>query len=130
MGSLFVKQVGALCWVDEEIVLVSQDEGESWELPAATPSEGEQKTTVVEAQAWQKAGVLGHAEEHRLGEYLYSHGGKMYKVEVYELKAKKCRDQWPGEERCKRGFFSIEEAISKVDEFGLRDIFKKLKRRV
>jgi hypothetical protein len=130
MGSLFVKQAGALCWVDNQVVLVSKDDGNTWDVPAANVSEdGPAKHTVAEEQAWEQAGVLGYASENRVGEFLHSAGGKMYKVELFEIEAKKYRDTWPQSGVLKRGLFDPEEAVLKVDEFGLRDLLQKFARR-
>lgn len=128
MGSLFVRQAGIVCWQDRKVVLVSED-GKNWRIPVVTVSEGAAKHKQAEDQAWEEAGVLGYAEEAPLGEYLHSGGGKMYKVEVFELEARKYRDKWPQSGRLKRTLLDPGEAADKVDEFGLRDIFSRLSRR-
>ena len=128
MGSLFVKQVGALCWVKDRVVLVSSNGGKNWDIPVITIEDGDEPNKKVEQAAWEEAGILGHAEASRLGEYLHSSGGKMYKVGVFQLPAQKLPDRWPKSSSNQRALFNLDEAILKVDEFGLRDIFGKLKR--
>ena len=128
MGSLFVKQVGALCWVKDKVVLVSSNDGKNWDIPVINLEDADEPLKKVEQAAWEEAGVLGHAESSRLGEYLHSSGGKMYKVAVYALSTQKLPDRWPKSGSHKRALFSLDEAIFKVDEFGLRDIFGKFKR--
>ena len=128
MGSLFVRQAGAVCWQAQKVVLVSED-GENWRIPVITVTDEQPKHKQAEDQAWLEAGVLGYAEQAPIGEYLHSGKGKMFKVEVFELEARKFRDQWPNSKKFKRTLLDPAEAAGKVSEFGLRDIFSRLSRR-
>lgn len=129
MAGFIKKQAGALCWWQKKIVLVSIDEGQHWSIPFDfIPDSEDSPQKIVEELAWQQAGVLGHAESKRAGEFLQSGGGKICKVEVFEIKASKFRDTWPRSGDISRALFTPEQAVEKVDEFGLRDIIERLQR--
>lgn len=125
---LFVKQTGAICWVKGQVVLVSSDQGKSWDIPTCTVTDEDDLKKTTEEIAWEEAGVLGYVEGPRLGEFLHRENGKMYNISVYEIKARKFRDSWPKSNTNQRALMDPKEAAVKVDEFGLRDIFNKLTR--
>lgn len=120
-------QASALCWVGKKIILVKA--GKKYSLPTGLVlADDESPLRRAEQEAWEQAGVLGVAEKPRIGEFLSSAKGTIYKVEVFRLRKIKLRENWPLRDSVKRELFDPADAIQAVDEFGLRDILAKLSR--
>lgn len=120
-------QAAALCLIGKKVVLVQTRK--KWSLPSGVvSSDDDSPQRRAEVVAWEQAGVLGVADSSRLGEFLFSEKGKIYKVEVFRLRKLKVRDQWPEVDSVKRELVSPVKAVELVDEFGLRDILRKLTR--
>ena len=79
-------------------------------------------------EAREEAGVLGLALAESIGSYTYrkSHpaGPIAVRVHVYLLEVTEELDSWPECDQRKRAWFELVDAVAKVEEPELRDLFR------
>lgn len=125
------RQVGALCWRRSgekiEILLITSRESGRWIIPKGGRMAGLSNAAAAAEEAWEEAGVRGKLSERRVGTFHYAkrleRGGlRVTAVEVYALRVKQERDDWPERKERTRRWFSVAAAAAAVDEPELKTL--------
>jgi len=126
-------QVGALVYrflPDKlQILLITSRKRKRWIVPKGWPMPGKTLSQAALQEAYEEAGVRGVVHAHPLGHYTYEKSdmskGKNdhFDVEVFAVLFSHQEKKWP--ERKQRVFEWVtpEEAATRVDEPGLKQIF-------
>jgi 8-oxo-dGTP pyrophosphatase MutT (NUDIX family) len=113
-----------------QILLITSRSGKRWVIPKGiiepdlSPQESAQK------EAYEEAGVSGEISGESVGSYSYNKWGGTCTVKVFLLKVEKILEEWNESYFRTREWMSVEEAIKRVDEAKLKDIFSSFKSRV
>lgn len=122
-------QVAALCLRDgvagPEVLMVSSLTTRRWILPKGWPMEGRSLAEAALQEAWEEAGVTGHADPTALGHFSYR---KMVKkripvtcrCEVFRVSVQSLAETWPEAGRRQRRWVPLAEAVETVSEPELR----------
>ncbi len=124
-------QHGALCWrlhrATVQVLLVSSRGTGRWIIPKGWPIAGLGPHQTALREAWEEAGVQGHADELCLGLYPYLKAigtDRMIPclVSVYPVRVTRLRDRFPERKERLRKWFTPQKAAAKVDEPELRTL--------
>ncbi len=108
-----------------QILLISSRKKKRWVIPKGlieprmTPHDSAAK------EALEEGGIIGCLSPKLLGTYSYIKWGTRCLVQVFPLKVETLLDKWPESHR-HRQWFSLKEAIKRVEEEELKDILKSL----
>lgn len=126
-------QFAALCYRTNakgkiEICLITSRRTKRWILPKGWPMHKETPAAAAATEAWEEAGLTGHAIDRCLGVYAYVKDmRKMLTpviVMVYPVAVTAEHDEWPERDERKRRWLSPKKAARKVAEPELRRIIK------
>lgn len=130
-----VEQIGALCYrITEaggtEILLITTRETKRWTIPKGWPIEGRKPHQVAEQEAWEEAGVVGHAKRRSYGAYDYlkrlSDGEWVSAVvDVHVLAVKRTKRRFPERRERRLAWFSPDEAARLVEEPRLQKLVRR-----
>src|SRR5689334_17776367 len=116
----FYKQSGVIPYrITEaglEILLVTSRRKGRWIIPKGIIDPG---TTPLESackEAYEEAGVRGHADPKILGEYRYQKWGGTCVVQVFALEVTYVLESWPEAEIRERKWMSQKEAANAIEE--------------
>jgi 8-oxo-dGTP pyrophosphatase MutT (NUDIX family) len=118
----WVRQAAAIPVLDGELCLVTSSSGRRWVIPKGTVEPGQTGGETALQEAWEEAGVAGALHGEPVGSYLYEKYGTLYHVTVFLMRVTEVHDEWPECGRRQRRWFSPDDAATRVDEEGLRDI--------
>ena len=119
------RQVGALCWRREDgvlqVLLVTSRDTGRWIIPKGNRMADRDDAAAAAQEAWEEAGVVGKVGEKHIGSYHYvkrlARGGeRRTAVDVYPLKVRELRKDWPERKERMRRWFTPVEAIAAVSE--------------
>ena len=128
------QQYAALCYRSkkkqsgvEVLLLTSRDTGR-WVIPKGWPMEGKKAHSVAEQEAYEEAGVRGKAEKEHFGFFHYEkklrNGIKVLcQVQVHLLEVTDLAKNFPEKESRKLEWVSPEEAVQRVNEPELKQLF-------
>jgi len=109
---------------EPRLLLVTSRRTRRWVLPKGWPKPGEALARAAEREAFEEAGVLGHALDARLGEYVYDKrlGGGVVecRVAVFALRVTAFAAAWPERGQRALRWCSPHQAARLVREPGLR----------
>ena len=127
-------QYAALPWriVDcaLEVLLITTRNTRRWIVPKGWPIAEYTPQACAAFEAMEEAGVAGVVEAEAFGTFHYDKlrkSGEVLacKVYVYPMKVTRRRRQWPEKRARDCEWCSVEEAISRIKETGLRRLIKK-----
>jgi len=113
-----------------QILLVTSRSGKRWVIPKGiiepdlSPQESAQK------EAYEEAGVSGKISGEAIGTYTYKKWGGTCTVTVFLFRVENTLEDWPESYFRTREWMSVEEAVKRVDEAELKEIFSSVKSRV
>lgn len=114
------------------ILLVTSLETRRWVLPKGNVEDGLTPRESALREAFEEAGVEGHAADRRIGAYLYrkddSKGGGLRRVAVFPMQVSRVLDDWPEKDRRRREWMSPEAAAAAVAEKKLAKIIARFAR--
>ncbi len=110
-----------------EIMLVTSRGSGRWVLPKGWPEGGEHLWTAAEREAAEEAGISGAIARSEAGHFYYGKelpSGMEWRcqVHVFPLEVDRVADRWPERKKRRRGWFSPQEAASKVRERDLAEL--------
>lgn len=128
-------QFAALCYRNGddasgvEILLITSRGTGRWVIPKGWPMNGKLAHAVAEREALEEAGVKGKAETKPLGTYGYMKGLDSgfeipCKVQVHALKVSGFANNYKEKGQREMAWFSCEDAASRVDEPGLKELIR------
>jgi 8-oxo-dGTP pyrophosphatase MutT (NUDIX family) len=130
-------QYGALPWRRVEgaieILLVTTRNTRRWIVPKGWPLTGRSAVESAAREALEEAGVLGEMAEQMLGSFHYNKRRKSgevvpCKVHVFAMEVMHQRRRWAEKSARETRWCSLEEALSRVNEPGLRRLIAKFAR--
>jgi 8-oxo-dGTP pyrophosphatase MutT (NUDIX family) len=126
----FKKKTGEL----EMLLMTSRDTGR-WVIPKGWPMNGKCSHEVAAREALEEAGVRGTIEKETLGSYTYAKVLKdgltvSCKVQVYVLEVSELAKNFKEKGERTLEWVSCDEAVKRVREPELRDLFLLFKRRM
>lgn len=126
------RQVAALPFRDEaslrRVMLITSLGTRRWILPKGNIEPGLTAPESAEFEAFEEAGVVGRLAPSSLGSYTYDKIGDeddeaiLHHVKVYPLEVQQTLDTFPDHEKRERQWMAPDEAISVVDEPGLKEL--------
>lgn len=130
-------QMAALCHrrtgADQQVLLVTSSHGR-WILPKGWPIKGKNGAQTAAQEAWEEAGVKSTEVTHDPVGWFpsfkrKSDGTKIpCETEVYAVEVASLAKTFPEAGRRKRRWVSVAQALTLVDEPGLRDILRRFQR--
>jgi 8-oxo-dGTP pyrophosphatase MutT (NUDIX family) len=127
------RQVGALpVKADQDgtlrILLATSRQTRRWIIPKGWPIRRLKDHRAAEREALEEAGVLGRIAKTPLGSYLYWKCGigdfALCEVVVYRLDVEREAATWLEQAERERRWFTLEEAVTAVDDIGLKEIIR------
>lgn len=113
-----------------QVLLVTSRETQRWVIPKGWPWPRLSNYKAAEGEAWEEAGVVGHAIKGKIGSFFYDKrkGSKSFtvKVLVYLLEVSELARSWPEHGQRKRAWFSTDKAADAVNEPGLKELLRGL----
>ncbi len=108
-----------------EVLLITSRETKRWVIPKGWPMEGRTDYNAAKQEAYEEAGVVGRISKKTIGHFDYmkrlkNGDGKQCRVEVFQLKVFGMKRLWPEKHERTRAWYSVEEAVAKVGEAGLK----------
>ncbi len=108
-----------------EVLLITSRETNRWVIPKGWPMEGRTDYNAAKQEAYEEAGVVGRISKKTIGHFDYmkrlkNGDGKQCRVEVFPLKVFGMKRLWPEKHERTRAWYSVEEAVAKVGEAGLK----------
>ena len=117
-----VRQSAAIPCRDGRVCLVTSRDGKRWVFPKGMIDPGHSASEAALIEAWEEAGLAGTLDAEALGTYVYEKYGADHLVLVYRMKVNEIRDDWPERELRQRGWVTIEDALARIEEPGLKEI--------
>lgn len=116
-----VPQAGVIPVRDGLVCLVtSRSRKRRWVIPKGRIERGQTPPDAAVAEAWEEAGLVGTVRPAPIGTYRYTKFDRPHLVTVYLLDVVEVLDQWPEQGQRAREWVSVEVAVGRVDEPGLR----------
>jgi 8-oxo-dGTP pyrophosphatase MutT (NUDIX family) len=108
-----------------EILLVTTRTTGRWIVPKGWPMQGIKPSECAAREALEEAGVVGEIAVEPIGSFGYEKrrkSGEMLpcKVEVFPMEVVRQRRNWPEKDSRQTRWCSIDEALARVPEPGLR----------
>jgi 8-oxo-dGTP pyrophosphatase MutT (NUDIX family) len=88
------------------------------------PSMSPQESAIKEA--FEEAGIRGHAAQTAIGVYAYQKWGGTCRVEVFPFEVTAELQDWPESEFRTREWMSLEDAVNRVREEALKALLRQL----
>lgn len=113
-----------------EILLVTTRTTRRWIVPKGWPISGCKPADCAAREALEEAGVVGEIAGTPLGSFSYEKRRKSgdilpCKVEVFPMKVVRQRRSWPEKNSREICWCSIDEALARIPEHGLRRLIAK-----
>lgn len=124
MPPAVVRQAGAIPTRDGRVCLVTSRTGRRWVIPKGWIEAGQTPAKAARAEAWEEAGLEGQLSGEPIGEYSYEKAGRCHVVIVYVLEVTVEHDDWPEADERTREWFSVDEALDRIEEQALHTLFR------
>jgi 8-oxo-dGTP pyrophosphatase MutT (NUDIX family) len=113
-----------------EILLITTLRTHRWIVPKGWPMEGKSPQDAAAQEAMEEAGISGNVAKSPLGSFQYNKLRKngetvSCKVDVFPMEVAHQRRMWAEKHRREKQWFSVEEALERVTEPGLRRLIVK-----
>ncbi len=109
---------------DIKIVLITNIKSKRWVIPKGVIELDLTPQASAVKEAYEEAGIKGIVKENKVGSYQYVKWGDICTVKVYLLKVTNLLTDWPEKDKRTRRLCSVEEALSMIEEEGLKRIIK------
>lgn len=108
-----------------EVILITSIKRKRWIIPKGIIEPGMTPQESAAQEAYEEAGIIGQVFPDLLGSYTYNKWGGICRVQVFLLKVERLEDTWLEDFR-ERQWFSISEAIARVEETEIKNILTNL----
>ena len=119
-----VRQAAAIPVRGDRVCMVTSSGGRRWVFPKGLIDPGHTAGEATLIEAWEEAGLVGVLDGEPVGSYVYEKLGRECHVVVFRMTVTEARDRWPEQHIRQREWITVDEAIDRVDEPGLRDILR------
>jgi 8-oxo-dGTP pyrophosphatase MutT (NUDIX family) len=117
-----VRQAAAIPVRDGLVCLVTSRSGRRWVIPKGRIEPGDTPAQAAAAEAWEEAGLVGALAGEPVGTYDYEKFGQPHHVTVFVLAVREEHADWPEKRSRTREWVTVEVALNRVEEPGLRDL--------
>ncbi|MDP2120472.1 MAG: NUDIX hydrolase [Hoeflea sp.] len=113
-----------------ELMLITSRDTGRWIVPKGWIEPGEDGPAAALREAWEEAGVTGDVlASGPVGHYRYvkqrsRRGDALCDVDVYLVRLREEKNQWPEKGQRQRKWFPVATAIGLVGEDGLKDVIR------
>lgn len=121
---IWVRQAAAIPLRDDRVCLVSSSSGRRWVVPKGQIDPGHTAGEAALVEAWEEAGLVGALDTEPLGTYAYEKMGRELHVLVFRMIVTEIRDDWPERHLRSRVWVTLEEALERIEEPGLRELLR------
>jgi 8-oxo-dGTP pyrophosphatase MutT (NUDIX family) len=121
---IWVRQAAAIPLRDDRVCLVSSSSGRRWVVPKGQIDPGHTAGEAALVEAWEEAGLVGALDAEPLGSYAYEKLGRELHVLVFRMTVTEVRDEWPERNLRTRVWVTLDEALDRIEEPGLRDLLR------
>jgi 8-oxo-dGTP pyrophosphatase MutT (NUDIX family) len=121
---IWVRQAAVIPVRDGRVCLVTSSSGRRWVVPKGQIDPGHTPGEAALVEAWEEAGLVGTLDAEPLGTYAYEKLGRELLVLVYRMPVTEVRESWPERGLRDRVWLTPDEAASRVEEPGLRDLIR------
>jgi 8-oxo-dGTP pyrophosphatase MutT (NUDIX family) len=121
---IWVRQAAAIPVRDDRVCLVTSSSGRRWVVPKGQIDPGHTAGEAALVEAWEEAGLVGALDPEPLGTYAYEKLGRELHVLVFRMTVTEVRDEWPERQLRARIWVTLEEALDRIEEPGLRDLLR------
>jgi 8-oxo-dGTP pyrophosphatase MutT (NUDIX family) len=121
---IWVRQAAAVPIRDDRVCLVTSSSGRRWVVPKGQIDPGHTAGEAALVEAWEEAGLVGALDPEPLGTYAYEKLGRELHVLVFKMTVTEVRDEWPERQLRARAWVTLEEALERIEEAGLRDLLR------
>lgn len=129
-----LQQYGALPWRTDrtgqtKIMLITSRRRGRWIIPKGWPENDQPGFMTASREAFEEAGIIGDISTHPLTEYRYlkrldDGSVQPCRVSVFSLKVYGTLSHWREQGERERGWFSVEDATSKLDDAELAEFVR------
>ncbi len=121
---IWVRQAAAIPIRDDRVCLVTSSSGRRWVVPKGQIDPGHTAGEAALVEAWEEAGLVGALDAEPLGSYAYEKLGRELLVLVFRMTVTEVRDEWPERQIRTRAWVTLDEALDRIDEPGLRNLLQ------
>lgn len=121
---IWVRQAAAIPIRDDRVCLVTSSSGRRWVVPKGQIDPGHTAGEAALVEAWEEAGLVGALDAEPLGSYAYEKLGRELHVLVFRMSVTEVRDEWPERPIRMRAWVTLDEALDRIDEPGLRNLLR------
>ncbi len=121
---IWVRQAAAIPVRDDRVCLVTSSSGRRWVVPKGQIDPGHTAGEAALVEAWEEAGLVGALDSEPLGTYAYEKLGRELHVLVFRMIVTEVRDEWPERQLRTREWLTLDEALDRIEEPGLRDLLR------
>jgi 8-oxo-dGTP pyrophosphatase MutT (NUDIX family) len=119
-----ISQSAAIPLLDGRLCMVSSRSGRRWVFPKGIIDPGHTPGETALLEAWEEAGVVGTLDPEPIGNYVYEKVGCPHHVLVFRMRVIEVRDLWPERGLRERVWLTVDDAIDRIDEPGLRELLR------
>lgn len=120
----WVRQAAAIPVRDGRVCLVTSSGGRRWVVPKGVIDPGHTPGEAALVEAWEEAGLVGALDPEPLGSYAYEKLDRELLVLVYRMSVTEVRDAWPERGLRARAWVTLDDALDRIEEPGLRDLLQ------
>lgn len=113
-----------------EVLLITSRKSRRWIIPKGLIEPDLTSPDSAAKEAWEEAGVIGKLLPGAMGNYEYRKWGGICQVEVFGLQVTQVLADWQESRERKRQWFSVKEAIKRLEPEKLKNMLKKLPERL
>lgn len=124
--TVWVNQAGVIPILDGRVCMVTSRSGRRWVFPKGLIEPGHTSGQTALLEAWEEAGIVGMLDPEPVGNYVYEKFDAPHHVLVYRLRVIEVRDLWPERGLRDRAWLSVDDAIDRVEEPGLRELLRRV----
>ena len=119
-----IRQAAAIPLYDGEVCLISSRGGKRWIIPKGCLEPGKTSGEIALQEAWEEAGLAGVLLPEPAGSYVYEKAGFVCHVTVFVMEVTEVLQEWPEREWRQRIWLAHAQAVSRIEEPGLREIIR------
>ena len=121
-----IRQAAAIPLHEGRLCLISSRGGKRWIIPKGCLEPGKTAGEIALQEAWEEAGLAGILQAEPAGSYVYEKAGFTCHVTVFVMEVTEVMQEWPEREWRQRIWQSHTQAVSRIEEPGLREIIRGL----
>jgi 8-oxo-dGTP pyrophosphatase MutT (NUDIX family) len=119
-----IRQAAVVPVKNGQVCLVSSRSGKRWVVPKGCMEPGKTAGEIALQEAWEEAGLVGLLVPEPIGSYVYEKDGFVCHVIVFLMQVSDGVDNYPEAGMRQRAWLSISQALSRVEDAGLRDLIR------